>query len=120
MAFTPVVPQPSHGPAPQPLTLLDVIGLFAVCKLPLDSAIPAWATAGDVFTVSRTTDELSVVCRQEVVPEGTHREIGAAMPASGRGDAVHPGRRPGLADRPGSEGRGWVCLRSRRSTRTIY
>ncbi|WP_174266078.1 ACT domain-containing protein [Gemmata massiliana] len=51
-------------------------GHFAVCKLPPGSAVPAWATAGDVFNLSRTTDELSVVCRQELVPEGIHCERG--------------------------------------------
>jgi RimJ/RimL family protein N-acetyltransferase len=58
------------------LHLLGVAGLFAVCRLPPGSTIPAWATAGDVFSVTRTADELSVVCRQEMVPEGTHCEYG--------------------------------------------
>jgi hypothetical protein len=62
--------------ATAPLTLLEVTGLFAICKLPSGSVIPAWATEGDVFNVSRTADELSVVCRQEMVPEGTHCENG--------------------------------------------
>jgi hypothetical protein len=32
--------------------------------------MPPWATAGDLFSITRTADELSVVCRQEAVPEG--------------------------------------------------
>jgi hypothetical protein len=67
---------PGHGSATPPLTLLEVVGRFAVCKLPPGSAIPAWATAGDVFSVTRTGDELSVVCRQELVPAGTQAEVG--------------------------------------------
>ncbi len=66
----------SHGSARDALTLLEVAGRFAVCKLPPGSAVSAWATAGDVFNLSRTTDELSVVCRQELVPEGTRCERG--------------------------------------------
>lgn len=58
------------------LTLLEVAGQFAVCKLPPASAIPEWATAGDLFSITRTGDELSVVCRQELVPTGTHAEAG--------------------------------------------
>jgi hypothetical protein len=58
------------------LTLLDVAGRFAVCKLPPGSVVPAWATAGDVFSVTRTGDELSLVCRQEAVPAGTQAEVG--------------------------------------------
>src|SRR5262249_8727933 len=67
---------PKGGSATSSLTLLERAGLFAVCRLPSGSAIPAWATAGDVFSVTRTADELSVVCRQEAVPAGTHAEGG--------------------------------------------
>jgi hypothetical protein len=67
---------PGLGSATPPLTLLEVVGRFAVCKLPPGSAIPAWATAGDVFSVTRTGDELSVVCRQELVPAGIQAEVG--------------------------------------------
>lgn len=59
-----------------PLTLLEAVGRFAVCKLPPDSPVPAWARAGDVFSVTRTGDELSVVCRQDSVPAGTQAEAG--------------------------------------------
>lgn len=72
----PVVFTPTPDPTTPGLTLLGVAGRFAVCKLPPDSAVPAWATAGDVFSVTRTGDELSVVCRQEAVPTGTHAEGG--------------------------------------------
>ncbi|HVK19479.1 MAG TPA: nitrilase-related carbon-nitrogen hydrolase [Fimbriiglobus sp.] len=66
----------SHESASHLLTLLEVAGRFAVCKLPPGAAIPAWATAGDVFSISRTADEVSVVCREEMVPEGTQCEKG--------------------------------------------
>jgi GNAT superfamily N-acetyltransferase len=52
------------------LRLLGITGSFAVCKLATGSPIPPWATTGDLFSVTRTADELSVVCRQEAVPEG--------------------------------------------------
>jgi hypothetical protein len=58
------------------LTLLLVPGSFAVCKLPTGSPLPPWATAGDLFSVTRTADELSVVCPQESVPEGVVCERG--------------------------------------------
>jgi hypothetical protein len=67
---------PGQGSATPPLTLLGVGGLFAVCKLPPGSVIPAWVTAGDLFSVTRTVEELSVVCRQEAVPAGTQAEVG--------------------------------------------
>ncbi|MFO0852395.1 MAG: nitrilase-related carbon-nitrogen hydrolase [Gemmataceae bacterium] len=71
-----VMTDPDAGPTPLSLTLLEVAGRFAVCKLPPGSAIPAWATAGDVFSVTRTADEVSVVCREALAPEGTHGEGG--------------------------------------------
>ena len=67
---------PGQSSATPPLTLLGVGGLFAVCKLPPGSAIPGWATTGDLFSVTRTVEELSVVCRQEMVPSGTLAEVG--------------------------------------------
>lgn len=52
------------------LRLLGVAGTFAVCKLPPGAPVPTWATSGDLFSVTRTPEELSLVCRQETVPKG--------------------------------------------------
>lgn len=60
---------PAFGTDSPRLMLLQVPGSFAICKLPAGSAIPPWATAGDLFCVTRTPDELSVVCRQDAAPE---------------------------------------------------
>jgi hypothetical protein len=57
-------------PSPQ-LTLIVMDGRFAICKLPAGASIPAWATAGDFYSITRTAEELSVVCSQEAVPEDT-------------------------------------------------
>jgi hypothetical protein len=58
------------------LKLLDVAGSFAVCKLASGSIIPPWATTGDLFSINRTSDELSVVCHEEARPEGVVCERG--------------------------------------------
>lgn len=50
------------------LTLLPDI--FAVCRLPAGTELPAWATSGGFFAVTRTVDELSIVCAQAQVPNG--------------------------------------------------
>ncbi len=63
-------------PDPAALTLLAVPGTFAVCKLPPTAPIPAWATAGPLFNITRTPDELSVVCDDSVVPPGVTCEKG--------------------------------------------
>jgi hypothetical protein len=62
--------------ATQQLTLLLVDGTFAVCRLRSEAPIPSWATTGPFFSISRTADELSVVCGQSAVPEGVACERG--------------------------------------------
>jgi hypothetical protein len=71
------------------VTVVLVDGIFAVCKLTPETPIPSWTTAGDFFTISRTADELSVVCREDAVPEGIAAErgwrcfrVGGTMPFS--------------------------------------
>jgi hypothetical protein len=58
------------------LNLTVVDGIFAVCKLEGDAPIPPWATAGSFFSITHTADELSVVCRQDAVPERVAAERG--------------------------------------------
>ena len=60
----------------QQLTLIVVDGVFAVCRLEPGASIPSWATAGDFFSITRTAEELSVVCRQNTVPDGINCERG--------------------------------------------
>jgi hypothetical protein len=52
------------------LDLVVLPGTFALCRLPADAALPAWVTSGDLVSVTRTREELSIVCPQDVVPEG--------------------------------------------------
>lgn len=41
---------------------------FAICRLNASHHIPDWAL-GDFVSITRTTDELTIVCRQEHVPD---------------------------------------------------
>jgi hypothetical protein len=43
---------------------------FAICRLDDGAPIPHWALRGNFVSVTRTADELSVVCPQGDVPEG--------------------------------------------------
>jgi uncharacterized protein len=46
-----------------------VPGTYAVCRLPAKAALPAWA--GRAFTsITRTADELSIVCEERRLPPG--------------------------------------------------
>jgi len=49
---------------------------FAVCRLNPEDEIPAWATVAGFCSVTRTTDELSVVCPVEYIPEDVKVERG--------------------------------------------
>lgn len=46
---------------------------LAICRLPADAPIPDWAL-GSFVTVSRTANELSVVCAQRHVPTTVQQE----------------------------------------------
>jgi hypothetical protein len=50
------------------LSLQAFDGSFAVCRLAHDSTIPAWATSNSFFSITRTRDELSIVCAESQVP----------------------------------------------------
>jgi putative acetyltransferase len=58
------------------LSLLALEDSFAVSRLGSDAPVPPWATAAGFCCVTRTAEELSVVCRQEAVPEGVRSERG--------------------------------------------
>lgn len=59
-----------------PVTLeLHVLPLgMAVCQLAPDAPIPAWALDGGLWSLTRTPDELSVVCAAEAVPASVRAE----------------------------------------------
>jgi uncharacterized protein len=58
------------------LTLCVLPGTYAVCRLDSSASMPEWATSGDFFSVTRTADELSMVCDQSLVPEDLKCEGG--------------------------------------------
>jgi hypothetical protein len=58
-------PYPRHE-----LKFCWLTGKFAVCQLGRDVTVPEWATRGPFVSVTRTDDELSIVCPEEHVPKG--------------------------------------------------
>jgi hypothetical protein len=50
---------------------LDVLpGSFAICQLTAGAAVPEWAWRSNFSSVTRTPDELSIVCAVDDVPAG--------------------------------------------------
>src|SRR6516165_10389502 len=63
------------APLPE-LKLIVSEGTFAICRLGAGASIPSWATARAFFSITRTAEELSIVCRQDAVPDGIQCERG--------------------------------------------
>ena len=67
------------------VSLSVVPGVYAVVRLPPESALPAWAQQGPLCSVTRTPTELSIVCESERVPKGVETEDGwRALVVDGR------------------------------------
>src|SRR5215208_5025568 len=58
------------------VTLSIFEGSFAVCRLGARAMIPHWALDEPFFSITRTPDELSIVCRERTVPPGETCEKG--------------------------------------------
>ena len=54
----------------QHLSLTLLTDIFAICRLEANAVVPSWATAGRFFSITRTAEELSIVCLQSHVPDG--------------------------------------------------
>ena len=58
-----------------PIQLTVVEARLAVCRLEAGSTVPAWVDrAGDMTSITRTPDELSIVCASDAVPAGVPNE----------------------------------------------
>ena len=49
---------------------------YAVCQFHPDKHIPYWALLGDFVSLTRTNEELSIVCQQDNVPDEIKAERG--------------------------------------------
>jgi nitrilase len=72
---------------PNPRVLVALPHRLAVCRLGPKDPLPAWASGGAFYSITRTADELSIVCSQDLVPAGTRCErdwrclrVAGAMP----------------------------------------
>ncbi len=63
--------------APPPKLALAVLpATLAICRLEYDSAIPAWTDSSSFLSITRTAEELSIVCDQPLVPAGVKSVAG--------------------------------------------
>jgi hypothetical protein len=62
-----------------PLTLQLIPGEFAVCRLSASEPTPSWAGSAGFSSVTRTADELSIICPAAQVPAGVKHEAGWSL-----------------------------------------
>jgi L-ascorbate metabolism protein UlaG (beta-lactamase superfamily) len=58
------------------LTLAVLRKRLSICRLHAGTEVPAWAMGTSFFSLTRTEDELSIVCPEEDVPGGVSQERG--------------------------------------------
>jgi hypothetical protein len=56
--------------------LLLLSEIFSICRLEKNAPMPEWALTGWFFSITRTAEELSVVCPQDQVPPGIQKQDG--------------------------------------------
>ncbi len=56
------------SPQRQQLKFRQLPGSYAIVRLAPDAPVPDWATKGDFTSITRTVDELSIVCPAENLP----------------------------------------------------
>jgi hypothetical protein len=59
---------------PAKLNLISLQGTFSICQLDPGNGIPDWAQIGDLFSISHTIDELSIICEDRYIPEHIKRQ----------------------------------------------
>jgi hypothetical protein len=65
---SPINQRRHSSPMPQALTLTILAETLAVSKLDKEMPVPNWASSGGWWSVTRTGDELSIVCPEAQVP----------------------------------------------------
>jgi hypothetical protein len=59
------------------LTLSILKSMFGICRLDSGSEIPAWVYEGSFFSITKTPEELSVVCPESNIPVNIPEEVRA-------------------------------------------
>ena len=49
---------------------------YGICKLGSKEPVPAWVDDGDFWSVSRTREELSIICEERLIPSSANAEGG--------------------------------------------
>jgi hypothetical protein len=81
------------------LTLTILPGRYAICRLDPKADIPQWPGTGEFVSISRTADELSIVCPEGNAPQSVTAEPGwRILKCEGPLDYELPGIMASLAE----------------------
>jgi uncharacterized protein len=58
------------------LTMILLPNEYAICRLNAEDAIPVWALGSSFYSISKTADELSIVCESALVADDVQAEKG--------------------------------------------
>jgi uncharacterized protein len=58
------------------LKLVPLDQVYAVCRLDPTAAVPTWLARAEFISITRTSDELSIVCPEEFVPQDVRCQRG--------------------------------------------
>ena len=67
---------PTPGLRKASVTLRVLEGSYAIARLAPDAAIPDWADGPGFVSITRTTEELSIVCLADRVPQIIRSDVG--------------------------------------------
>ncbi|WP_440944936.1 ACT domain-containing protein [Methanosarcina sp. T3] len=67
--------KPAPGMKQNKLTLSVLKSIFGICRLDSESEIPAWAYEGGFFSITRTPEELSLVCPESSIPANIPEKV---------------------------------------------
>ena len=60
----------------QKLTLQKLDQHLSICRLPGNSQVPSWVPEGGFWSVTRSEEEVSIVCESQYVPDGIRADPG--------------------------------------------
>lgn len=49
--------------------------MYGICMLPNTAQIPDWALKASLVSITRTKEELTIVCRQDLIPSQCQRSL---------------------------------------------
>jgi hypothetical protein len=67
---------PAAAAAPNAIALDVMPGSYSICRLDATAAVPPWAARSGFASVTRTGNELSIVCAADDVPDAVHAQRG--------------------------------------------